>query len=134
MHTKAFASGAGVKKIHTPLNPSAARTLSVHTINALVKLLRKQGVTGITLWLEEDEEVEQLVYHLEAGHEQFISSDVSSCILNAVGEMPLKQCGGPCGQEKPLDLFPRNAASGDGRGWYCNVCNRKISARQKVTA
>lgn len=134
MQTKAFASGTGVKKIHTPLNPSAARTLSVHTLSALVKLLRKQGLSGITLWLEQDEEVEQLVYHLEAGHEQFISSDVMSCILNAAGEMPFKQCAGPCGEQKPLDLFPHNSASGDGRGYYCNVCNRRVSARQKVTA
>ena len=133
MHTKAFASGAGVKKIQTPANAGAAQTLSSHTLNALVHLLKKQGISGITLWMEEDKEVEQVVYHLEAGNRQYLSNDIRNCILNASGEMPTKKCS-KCTREKPLDLFPHNRLTFDGRGNYCNLCNRRTGSRRKVPA
>lgn len=123
MQTKVSVSGTGVKKIYTPRNPTAIHTVSAHTISALVRILRKQGVCGVHVWLEIDEDINEEVFHVEVGREQHIGYDLMSCILKAADEMPHKRCGN-CGEDTQLNLFPRNKKSPDGRGSYCNICNR----------
>ncbi len=51
-------------------------------------------------------------------------------------DLPVKRCT-HCGEEKPLDAFPRDRASPDGRFRWCKTCNnaasREYYARKKAT-
>jgi len=52
-------------------------------------------------------------------------------------DLPVKRCT-HCGEEKPLDAFPRDRDSPDGRFWWCKTCNnaasREYYARKKEEA
>lgn len=51
-------------------------------------------------------------------------------------DLPVKRCT-HCGEEKPLDAFPRDRTSPDGRFRWCKTCNnaasREYYARKKAT-
>lgn len=134
MQTKASASPSGVKIIHPPTTKitGIAATLNVHTISTLVRLACEAGTAGVNIWTEHDEEVEQTIYHLDVGGHTFQSSDLICCILRAGGEVPMRVCGGRCGQEKPIDCFPLCRGSKFERGYYCNLCNR-LTGRKAIT-
>ena len=52
------------------------------------------------------------------------------------GDLPVKRCT-HCGEEKPLDAFPRDRTSPDGRSRWCKTCKSVASqeyyARKKAT-
>lgn len=97
---------------------------------ALAELVKRHGACGVTISYAEDSiavAVKEPIYTVEAGPGHKSAPTLAAAILDAAGWSPTKTCR-RCGKEKHLlSDFSRKADRPDGRYYYCNDCNRKLT-------
>lgn len=50
---------------------------------------------------------------------------LDEALMDLAGATPVKSCRGPCGAEKPLTQYSRDATKADGRCDRCKACERR---------